>query len=175
MFIVTNSFKFYTWNTGYSSSISGPLTNQDPPVTFAVLDEKCSLSSPGIERRTYLRVTKLRTKRIYYIYMFLYYFFNCWFIVDSTQYSRYLDLPSLMLGIFFKPPSIRRYPRRIRAHLRIDLATDDPTCLCKQFGFGLYYTTVNKNRQLFANASNMLQKKKNVKNKHFHMVLKTCI
>ena len=35
-------------------------------------------------------------------------FFNCWFIVASTQYRRYLDLPSLMVGTFYKPPSIRR-------------------------------------------------------------------
>ena len=35
-------------------------------------------------------------------------FFNCWFIVDSTQYMRYLDMPSLMVGTFDKPPSIHR-------------------------------------------------------------------
>ena len=29
-----------------------------------------------------------------------------WFIVDSTQYRRYLDMPSLMVGNY-KPPSIR--------------------------------------------------------------------
>ena len=35
---------------------------------------------------------------------------NYWFIVDSTQYmySRYLDLSSLMIETFFKPPSIFR-------------------------------------------------------------------
>ena len=36
------------------------------------------------------------------------YFFNCWFIVDSTQYRRYLDFKSsLMVGTFYKQPSIR--------------------------------------------------------------------
>ena len=35
-------------------------------------------------------------------------FFNFWFIVNSTQYRLYLDLPSLMVGKFHKPPSIRR-------------------------------------------------------------------
>ena len=30
------------------------------------------------------------------------------FIVDSTQYRRYLDLLSLMVGKFYKPPSICR-------------------------------------------------------------------
>ena len=29
------------------------------------------------------------------------FFVNCWFIVDSTQYMRYLDLPSLMMGRTF--------------------------------------------------------------------------
>ena len=29
-------------------------------------------------------------------------YLNCWFIVDSTQYMRYLDLPSLMGGNFTK-------------------------------------------------------------------------
>ena len=37
---------------------------------------------------------------------------NCWFIVDSTQLHntcrRYLDLPILMVGKFYKPPSIRK-------------------------------------------------------------------
>ena len=35
-------------------------------------------------------------------------FLNCWLIVDSVQYRRYLDLPSLMVGKFYKPPSIHR-------------------------------------------------------------------
>ena len=33
---------------------------------------------------------------------------NCWFIVDSTQYKWFLNLPSLIVGKFNKPPSIRR-------------------------------------------------------------------
>ena len=33
---------------------------------------------------------------------------KCWFIVDSTRYRRYLDMPSLMVGKFYKPASIRR-------------------------------------------------------------------
>ena len=32
-------------------------------------------------------------------------FLNCWFIVDST---RYLNLPSLMVGKFYNPPPIHR-------------------------------------------------------------------
>ena len=35
-------------------------------------------------------------------------FLNCWFIVDSTQYRRYGDLPSFIVGKFHKPPSPRR-------------------------------------------------------------------
>ena len=48
----------------------------------------------------------------------------CWFIVDSTQYSRYLDLPSLMVGKFHKPPSICREKaaKRILPQVRIEPA-----------------------------------------------------
>ena len=31
----------------------------------------------------------------------------CWFIVESTQYRQYIDLPSLMVVKLYKPPSIR--------------------------------------------------------------------
>ena len=36
------------------------------------------------------------------------YFLNCWFIVDSAQYRRYRDLPTLIMGEFDKPQSIHR-------------------------------------------------------------------
>ena len=81
--------------------------------------------------------------------IFLALFFNCVFIVDSTQHRRYLDLTSLMVGKFYKPPAIRRdlAPQthtgatqdRTRAHQHrrpacrhwqynyyVDQATDDP-------------------------------------------------
>ena len=33
---------------------------------------------------------------------------NRWFIVDSTQYRLFIELPSLLVGKFYKPPSICR-------------------------------------------------------------------
>ena len=41
--------------------------------------------------------------------------FNCWFIVDSTQYRWYLDLPRLMVGKFginHRQSAGTRHPRR---------------------------------------------------------------
>ena len=38
----------------------------------------------------------------------IFFFFNFWFIFDSTQYRRYLVLPVFRGGKFYKPPSIRR-------------------------------------------------------------------
>ena len=35
-----------------------------------------------------------------------YFFLNCWFIVNSTQYMQYRNLQSLMVGKFHKPLSI---------------------------------------------------------------------
>ena len=84
----------------------------------------------------------------------IFFSFNCWFIVDSTQYRRYLDLPFKMVGTFNIPPSTRRElaPKthtgatqdrtRARQHRRpacrhwqynydIDQATDDPRSRAK--------------------------------------------
>ena len=47
---------------------------------------------------------------------------NCWFIVDSILYMRYLDLPSLMAGTFHKPQSICRDPWRILAQVMFEPA-----------------------------------------------------
>ena len=58
-------------------------------------DRKCLI-------QTLIRVqnslTKLQSRTFYRDFLYTNFHLNCWFIVDSIQYRRYLDLPILMVG-----------------------------------------------------------------------------
>ena len=76
-------------------------------VTFIDVQRLCPVNDENQETRSVCRSKKdrlfcVRRMCIESVLCVL----NCWFTIDFTQYRRYLDLPSIMVGTFHKPPSI---------------------------------------------------------------------